>query len=418
MKILHFSTLFVSLIALNASAQLEIDKAERLLLSKKDSLGFPSAKGYIQFAGDFYVNSNAISNQFLGDLIYKRAFIDEGNKNDASDRLKKNNRLGADGYLGVQGVYQAKKLRYTFGVGQRVVASAKFSDDLFELMFRGNAQYAGQSVDLSKTAITYFDYKNIYLGIQKKLKGDKITVGASAAFLLGGNYQQFTMKSTSLFTEQTGDYIDLNGDLSYHRGGTDSTRKNYGKGASINLFFSVNHKKNVLSFEVRDLGVMAWTGIKTYTGDSTYRYGGLLINELLAPDASLVSSVKLDSIASLVGINRATENITMFLPTVFHLNYVLSPNKRFSRTVGVRYMLIPGYIPKIYLRETDFLGKGFTLVNTFSYGGFGRLDYELGLMKKLGQGLLISTNLFAFEYLVLPGRSSGHGLSFGVTKLF
>jgi len=163
---------------------------------------------------------------------------------------------------------------------------------------------------------------------------------------------------------------------------------------------------------------MAWTGIKTYTGDSAYRYDGLLINELFAPDASLVSSVKLDSIASLVGINRATENITMFLPTVFHLNYVLSPNKRFSRTVGVRYMLIPGYIPKIYLRETDFLGKGFTLVNTFSYGGFGRLDYELGLMKKLGQGLLISTNLFAFEYLVLPGRSSGHGLSFGVTKLF
>ncbi len=87
----------------------------------------------------------------------------------------------------------------------------------------------------------------------------------------------------------------------------------------------------------------------------------------------------------------------MFLPSTFHVNYVISPNKKYSRTVGMRYMLIPGYIPRVYLREADFLGKGFTLVNTFSYGGFGRLDYEVGVMKKFKDSFIISVNLFAFE---------------------
>jgi len=411
---LYFALLFHS----TAFAQIEIDKQERLLLDKQDSLGTSGYKAYINVSGDFYVNSNSVTNKFINNLAYQRIGIEDPDKDRESNRLKKNNRLGADANAAIQATFKKNQLAYTIGFGQRVFLGARFSNDLFELAFRGNAPYAGKNVALSKTAVTYFDYKNIFVGIQKTSKNNKVTTGATAAFLIGGNYQHAKLNSTTLFTEQTGEYIDLNGDILYSKTGADSSKKSHGKGVGVNLFFSIKQNKNRLNIEVRDLGFSSWKNVKTYSGDSTYRYEGLLIDELLTPGSSISASVKLDSIADYVGIDRSVKNTTVFLPTVFHVNYMISPNKRFTRTVGVRYMAAPGYIPRFYIREADFLGKGFTLTNTFSYGGYGRLDYELGVMKKIKDGFIISANLFAFEYLVMPGKSSGHGLNFGLTKLF
>ena len=412
---------FLLLIGFSSSAQMEIDKMERLLLDKKDSIGIPSYKFSINLYGDFYLNSNSLSNKFLSSLLYKGDFIDEAMKDENSKRLKKYNRLGLDEHAGIQGVYKTSKINYVFGLEQRVFANAHFSNDLVEMIFRGNAPYAGIDANLKRTTIQVFDYQSLYFGVQKELKEGKYTLGASASFIRGGKYQGVKMKNTTMFTEPSGQYIDLNGDLDFARYPYDSSAsalKSHGKGASVNLFFSKKTEKGRLNFEIRDLGFITWKNIKTYTGDSTYRYDGILINDLLSSGTSIASDITVDSIAAEIGIKIETKNKTMFLPTVFHLNYVIHPNKRRSTTLGVRYMLASGYIPRVYIREADFLGKGFTLANTISYGGFGRFDYEIGLLKKFKNSFIVSANLFAFEYLVLPGKSSGHGLNIGLTKLF
>jgi hypothetical protein len=408
---------FLLLITFCASAQMQIDKMEKLLLDKKDSLGISSYKWLINVSGDYDINSNSISNGFLRPLAYNRSFIDDATKDRQSKRLKKMNRMGVDAYASINGIYNAKKLTYVFGIGHREFAGLRFSEDLFNLVFYGNASFAGENANLNKTSIKYFDYQNFYFGIQKQLKEGKITVGASASFIRGGRYQSLTMKDMSLYTEPTGQYINLNGDINYSKTSHNSLGTSNGKGASVNLFFSLKQNKNRLNVEVRDLGFISWKDVKSYSGNSNYQYNGLIV-DVLAPGSSVVSNITVDSVAKAVGLNVATHHVTMFLPSTFHVNYVLSPNKRFTRTIGVRYMLTPGYIPRAYIREADFLGKGFTLVNTFSYGGFGRLDYEVGLMKKFKNSFIVSVNLFAFEYLVLPNKSSGNGLNFGLTKLF
>ncbi len=412
---------FLLFISFFSNAQIEIDKMERLLLDKKDSIGIPSYKLLINVYGDFYLNSNSLSNKFISSLLYKGNFIDEEMKDKNTKRLKKYNRLGVDEHVGIQGVYSTSKLNYVFGIDQRVFASAHFSDDLFEMVFRGNTSFAGKDANLKKTSIQVYDYQSLYVGVQKQLKEGKYTLGAAASFIRGGNYQGLKMKNTSMYTEPSGQYIDLNGDINFSRYAYDSSAsalKSRGKGAAINLFFSMKNEKGRLNFEVRDLGFITWKNIKTYSGDSTFRYDGILINDILSTGTSIASDITVDSIAVETGIDIEYKNKTTFLPTIFHLNYIFSPNKRHSRTIGVRYMLSPGYIPRVYLREADFLGKGFTLVNTFSYGGFGRLDYEIGLLKKFKNSFIISANLFAFEYLVMPAKSSGHGLNIGLTKLF
>ena len=412
---------FMLMISFCVNAQIEIDKMERLLLDKKDSIGTPSYKLLINVYGDFYLNSNSLSNKFLSSLLYKGDFIDEEMKDKNSKRLKKYNRLGLDERAGVQGVYNTKKLSYVFGVEQRVFAAAHFSDDLVELIFRGNAPFAGKDLNLNRTSINVFDYQSLFFGVQKQLKEGKYTIGASASLIRGGKYQGLKMKNTSMYTEPLGQYIDINGDINFSRYPYDSAAsslKSYGKGAGVNLFFSMKTEKGRLNFEIRDLGFIRWKNIKTYSGDSTFRYDGILINDILSNGTSIASDITVDSIAIETRIKIDTKSKTMFLPTVFHLNYVFSPNKKHSRTVGIRYMLASGYIPRVYLREADFLGKGFTLVNTFSYGGFGRFDYEIGVLKKIKNSFIISANVFAFEYLVLPSKSSGHGMNFSLTKLF
>ncbi len=405
----------------SVNAQMEISKMEKILLDKKDSIGTPDFKALVNISGDYYTNSNSVTNSFVRKLVYQGQFIDDADKDRESNRLKKYNRFGLDEQASVNGIYNAKKVTYVFGLTQRAFLGAHFSSDLFELVFRGNASFAGKEANLKKTSIQAFDYQSLYIGVQKQFKEGRYLLGASASFIRGGQYVGLKAKNTSLYTEPTGEYVLLEGDINFSRVSSEantSALKSHGKGAGLNLLFAMKHKKNLLSVELRDLGFITWKGLKTYYGDSTFQYNGILLNDVLSPGASIVPDITLDSIAALIGLNTAVKNKTMLLPTILNVSYVISPNKKFSRTIGLRYMFTAGYIPRVYIREADFIGKGFTLVNTFSYGGFGRLDYELGMLKKFKNSVIVSVNLFAFEYLVLPGKSSGHGLNIGLTKLF
>jgi len=410
---------FLTVISLSAKAQIEIDKMERLLLDKKDSIGLPSYKAFLNLSGDFYVNSNSVTNSFIKSLVYKGDFIDEQMKDHESKRLKRHNRLGVEESLYLNGMLKGKKMNYVFGIGQRAVLASRFSPQLFEMIFRGNSIYAGENADLSHTHIRFFDYQSVYGGVQKELKEGKYTIGGALSLIRGGNYVDMQMKNAYLYTEPSGQYVEYNGDLNFSRytyNGLSSALKSHGKGAGVNLCFSMKHNKNRLNVEVRDLGFIVWKDTKNYSGDSSFRYNGLVLDDLLGN--SIVQHVTVDSVALSAGIKIEHKNKTMALPTIFHVNYMVSPNRRFTGTIGMRYMMAPGYIPKVYIRGADYLEKGFTVVTTVSYGGFGRADFELGLMKKFKNSFVISANLFAFEYLVLPGHSSGHGFNFGLTKLF
>jgi hypothetical protein len=415
-----FSILLLA--SFTASAQMEINKMERLLLDKKDSIGIPSSKWMVNLSGDYLVNSNSLTNQFISRFGYAGKFIDGSMKDHESGRLKSNNRLGMDANVGIHAAYSGEKWNYLFGVGHREFIGARYSSDFFELLLRGNSSYAGRTAELDKVNIENFNYQSFYIGAQRKLNDGKLIVGASLAALRGGKYLSMEMADGRLYTEPFGQYVEYTGALSLMRYPKDSSASaltSRGAGAALNLYLSAAHGKNRLNVEVRDIGFITWKNIQHYSAEQgTYHYNGILIDDILGPGSSALSNITIDSIATAMNINIQKKNHTMLLPGVIHINYVMMPNRRFSRTIGLKYMATYGYIPQVYIRGADYLGKGFTLVNTFSYGGFGRLDYELGVLKKINNGFIVSANLFAFEFLVLPGKSSGHGLNIGLTKLF
>jgi hypothetical protein len=81
-------------------------------------------------------------------------------------------------------------------------------------------------------------------------------------------------------------------------------------------------------------------------------------------------------------------------------------------------MLNAAYIPRLYIKMVYYLKKDLIIAPILAYGGFGRGDFELGIIKSVKDKLMISANLFYLEYFLLPKKSSGNGLNLSLTALF
>ncbi len=410
--------LLVSICSLSVYGQFEIDRVEKLLLEKEDTSGLIKYKGLVSLSSGYNINSNAITNSFLSALLYGTSDITDGLKDQVSGRLKSYNRVGADFNVGADGMYKTKKLTYVIGLHHREFANSTFTNDMFELVFKGNKEFVGQTANIGDFKLRYFDYQNLYVGVLKNIESKKMTIGGGLSFIRGGRYQEVDIKNGSLYTDPNGYYIDMNANVNTASSPNNNLGASNGLGGAVNLYFSVKHKKNQFNVEVRDLGFITWKNQTVYSGDSSYRFEGYKINDVLSPNTSLTSGINSDSIITSLGIKKSTQNITMMLPATFHVNYVFNPNKRFSRIIGVKYMVNSSYVPRVYIKGMDYFKHGFILVNTVSYGGWGRFDWEVGLMKNFKNSFVVSLNAFVFEYLVLPGHSSGHGFNFSLTKLF
>jgi hypothetical protein len=173
-----------------------------------------------------------------------------------------------------------------------------------------------------------------------------------------------------------------------------------------------------LSIEVRDLGLIRWNKLGTYQGNSSYRYDGIDVSNVLNFSDTTFLQTRADSIAKNIGISKQNKGNTFFIPATFNISYIYDYSQKLDVAVGVRYIANAGYLPRVYVKGIYNLSKNFIIVPTLAYGGFGRMDFELGAAKSFKSDWIISANAFLFEYLILPTKTSGQGLNLSLTKLF
>jgi hypothetical protein len=409
---------FLLFASLPVISQIEIDRNDNYLLSQKnpaqgrnDSIG-----SLVNIAGGYHLNSNVFTNDFL-----KGGFIDDEKKARQEKRLKDVNRAGLDVNVGMTGMIKGKKITYVIGLNNRQMLTAKFSHDDFELMFRGNTQYAGKTAQLSPLKVRYFDYQSIYIGILKKLDSKKLTIAGGLSLIRGGRFQNLNIKNGTMYTDTAGAYLDFNMDynLAYTNKSKSALGATNGLGAAINLLMSWrSEKNNQLNIEVRDLGFIRWNNLNSYNGNSTYRYDGTDVSNIFQLNDSVFTNMKGDTLAKNLGLNKEKKSVNFLIPATFHINYLYNYNNRLSFVGGIKYMINASYIPRLYLKSIYYIKKDLIIIPMFAYGGFGRADFELGIAKSFKDRLIISANLFYFEYLVLPKKSSGNGFNVSLTKVF
>lgn len=370
----------------------------------------------IYASGNYHNNSNAVTNHFFKIFEYQRGFIDSETKDETSKRLRNVNRFGADVRTEA---YAARKLNneFTFALGAtyRNFTAVRFPADVYELMFRGNKTYAGKTAQLSKLSFTRFHYASFDSYVFKNVKSH-LTLGAGLSLIRGGKVRLAKIRSGELFTEETGQYIDLDSDISYSFSPKDTARKNKsnGIGAAIHVFARLNQNNTQINFELRDVGLIRWEKLIQYSGDSAYRYSGLIVNDLFSTtDASLVSDLNVDSIARQLNIHKKETNKLMVIPFSIRLNMIRQlSNKKWM--AGIDYLYTAGYLPRVYAGIE--YGKSVFFSGKVAYGGFGRIDYELGAGYQKANTFRVSANFIIIEYLLLPKSTSGHGFTLTIEK--
>src|SRR6478735_2451090 len=249
----------------HASAQLEADRTDRYLydLSGHRDSTFKYSQLMIGIYGSGEANSNAVTNAFFNHLLYSGAYITDDMKADVNKKLKDKNRLCLDEQVRISAAYQINKNTwFTIAGTQRLFTGGSMSKDGFNLVFYGNSMFAGQKAQLSPTNLCQMDYFSLSAGIMKQLN-PRLTLGGELSFIRGGNYRQIKMdKGSTLYTDPNGAYLEL--DSKFKVAYSDSSESaafppSTGKGLAISFYttYQVN-EKTYLSFELKDLGFIAW----------------------------------------------------------------------------------------------------------------------------------------------------------------
>ena len=378
--------------------------------------------GYFSVYGSAFVNSNSITNSFIKAYSYTYSYIDDDLKQQQVDRFKSSNRIGSDSKAGLYGQYKLGNIRVEAGLNYRNFNSAQFSADAFKLVFYGNSMYAGKTASLTPLNMYNLNNQSLYVGVKKNIgKKQNMTLGARVAFIRGGRLQKINSKNLSLYTASDGSYLTLNGkfNIAYTDDSTYATiPPMHGAGVSTDLFYSVRDERNELTVELLDLGFIRWNDVVTYSGDGSYTYSGIAIDNIFTTGSLNINPVNLNTILENMGITKEVKDMTYMLPATLNIAYYRHMNPKLTLSGGVRQQFVAGYVPRVYAKAAYYIKKDFVIVPTLAYGGFGRADVELGISKSFADHIILSTHLQWFEYLAAPAKTSGQGMSLAFSYYF
>ena len=224
------------------------------------------------------VASTSIPQNFMNKFIFPE-FIEKSVKDEASKKLKNDNLFGgellSDLHLYFKPGSIAKNTFWGIGMGNNTEGNLYFPKDLFNLIFYGNKSYAGEEINLNKISFNLLNYSylDFTLGKISKKNNAVNSYWIDLGLVLGHNYAKFTLPSSSIFTEITGQYVDLkisNSELEI----TDNLNNNFikGIGAKINLNYSYSSENTTLLIQAKNIGTIKWNSLLSSNLDTTYRF--------------------------------------------------------------------------------------------------------------------------------------------------
>jgi len=337
--------------------------------------------------------------------------IDENLKQDAYQKLSKNNRLGGDlsynfnveipldTFLG--------KPNFSLYAGVKDVThlDAIFSSDLFRFTFSGNKQFAGKTADISNTQVNYFKYKQVNIGLisYSKSKNKTKKEGIILSLIKGEQHQAISVPRGSIFTEQDGKQINL--DLEYTYNSSDTSKRNAfdfnGLGISSKIFtqFIINEKSHI-NLEINDLGFIHWSSQSlVQSTDSSFQYKGIFINNIFNLNDSILSSLSKDSLINNITTSHQKKSYAIALPTSINLSYVKIINSNWKLEGAIYHQFLSNYFPYFYVNTFYYFNPSTALKLHLGYGGYGLFKTGLTFSKSLFNKINIivgSNNVLAY----------------------
>lgn len=224
-----------------------------------------------------------------------------------------------------------------FGHRLRFNALINYSQALPQLIWQGNAQFIGQTVDFGPQ-VDVLAYHEWALGASTQI-GEKIRVGARAKLLSGAAYAGTERNDLSLTTDEEAYALTLDADFRVNSSGSlnydgfrdvtfdfgfgnFSTEELFGgnAGLAFDLGVGVDLGRLQLTASALDLGgTITWDqSPQNYTLDGEYAFEGLDVAREIFDDAESFGNA-IDTLSAIYEPTESSESFETTVPTKFYL---------------------------------------------------------------------------------------------------
>lgn len=378
--------------------------------------------------------SNSVTSLFAANLL-EGNYIDDNLKQQVVSRLGSTNRIGLLFNYGIYGIWhsdtlkckhdsgkQNKILNFFFAIRHKAIFNAAFTPDLYNLSFYGNAMYAGKTAQLSPFSLNSLSYQQIEIGAVCTNLGGKAQLGAGLSFLIGQQYLSVAAKNASLYTDPTGQYLQVNTNAQMWQTDTSSGNgiKPTGYGASLDLYFRMPYKivgkTGTFSVSATDLGFIFWNSKSLYYNkDTGYYYDGVTINSISDLQTVSFNGASKDSLLNKY-LPRQKKSFNIAVPATISANSNTDLGK-YHAEIGFWYMFNSNSQPYYYLQGDKYLNHGWILSLQAGYGGYETINGSFMVSKQAGKSIFRAA-LNHLQGIIVPGDFGGAGLYLEYSRIF
>ncbi|MEE9439002.1 MAG: DUF5723 family protein [Saprospiraceae bacterium] len=284
-----------------------------------------------------------------------------------------------------------------------------YSKDLANFLVNGNGSYVGQTLNLGPQ-IEYFNYNEVYLGIQKNL--GTLSLGAKIKRLSGVEsiftnqskldlttsddiYQLTVDADYEINSSQAFNYVDINNfsldveNYSFDNFMTNNTGWAFDIGASLSI------GKIEMSLSIIDIGSIDWDkDVINYRTNSTVFLDGIDLSDLIINNQEISIA---DSLETILKFEESNNVFTTKLPTQIFLGGIVDISDKFSigalfHSIGSEDRRSNAISLNVTTKINGFISAGILYAikdsNVANFGIFGAL--KIGPVK----GFLSTDNIF------------------------
>ncbi len=393
-----------------------------ILLTSRTSFGqvpalelFPE-KSSVGLDAGFAFRSDCITHE-LASAYFRHAFIDEEIKDGVSKRLDAHNAfaLGFGATVRYQHKIQSETDRFvswSIQLEDRHWIHADFSSETFELYFRGNRNYKGQSADLSNFRFSDLHWQAVKAAVQIRLSS-KSALDAGLGLVRGQEFLDIRTKRGSLYTAPNGDYLDTDLDLKIRQQDSSGTGFDSWNGTGTVLDLRWNNQLpdgSLLELGVTDLGFIGFNGKSSFVPtDTTYRFEGIDATDLFDFTDTVSGTINSDS-AFVQGFltDRRKESILQPLPGLLHAAYSRQwSDGKFTCTWKLQQRLFYAARPLASMEASWGINPYHRLHLGLQYGEYTTWVAGLGYTLRLGSWQFHAGSRFLSGWINPEGRSAG-----------
>jgi hypothetical protein len=209
--------------------------------------------------------------------------------NSVIPKLKKYNQLYSGGSIDLFALRIQKK-SFTIQVSLRDVWTQRFvyTKDLANLIWNGNAAFAGSSANLNNVRFAANYYRELGIGVTKKVN-DKFSVGIRGKLLMGIANVTTQQSKSSLYTDPNGLVLNGHSDVTVLTAGVINSNQvktsdllglnNLGTALDIGARYNFSDKISVAG-NLNNIGFIHWKkDVQNYRVNGDYNYTGIAMKD-------------------------------------------------------------------------------------------------------------------------------------------